>query len=120
MTQPPYRYVRFRGSPLNLRETEASLRLEGFDVQEHDTPIPGLEISMKEISEPDWNRDHLIVKADTLQAFLTETVATLHQTQSEPFTEKDIKLRKIVLDLYKETSSNISPSFDKEPEFGIK
>jgi hypothetical protein len=118
-TRQPYHYIRFRSTPLNLREAEASLRLEEFSVEKHDTPPKAeLELSMKNFFGTDWNRDHLIVKADTLEAFLTQSVATLLQKQLRPFTQRDIRLREIVLDLYRETRSGIlSPYLQQEPEF---
>ena len=61
------------------------------------------------------------MNADTLEAFLTQAVATLLQKQSEPFTQRDLRLREIVLDLYNETGSGIlSPYIQQEPEFDIE
>ncbi len=91
-------------------------------MEKHNTPPKSeLELSMKNFFGTDWNRDHLIVNADTLEAFLTQAVATLLQKQSEPFTQRDLRLREIVLDLYNETRSGIlSPYIQQEPEFDIE
>ena len=121
-TRQPYHYVRFRRTPLDFREAEVSFKLEGFKVEKHDTPTKSeTELSMKKFFGTDWNRDHLIVKADTLEAFLTQSVATLLQRQSKPFTKRDLRLREIVLGSYDETRSGIlSPYIQTEPEFDIE
>lgn len=111
----PYHYTRFRwDNSLDLMETEIALRAEGYNVECHDAPQGGTSLNW------DGNRDHLIVKADTLEAFLTRGEATLLQRKSEPFTEKDMKLRKIVFDLYPHAQPPISVSNPSEPEFTIK
>jgi len=118
----PYHYVRFREDSLDLRETEITLRAEGFAVEKHNTPPKdGYEIEMKQVFQKDWNRDHLIVKADTLEAFLTQSVATLLQRKSRPFTERDMNLRKIVLELF----NKVRPDFlavysSNEPGFDVE
>ena len=122
MTRQPYHYVRFRRTPLDLSETEASLRLEEFRVEKHNTPPKSeFELSMKNFFGTDWNRDHLIVKADTLEAFLSQSVATLFQREAAPFTKRDVRLREIILDLYRQSRAGIfSPYFHQEPEFEIE
>ena len=113
----PYHYTRFKwDTSLDLGETEIALRAEGYNVECHDAPQGGLDISFNW----DGNRDHLIVKADTLEAFLTRGGATLLQRKSEPFTERDMKLRKIVFDLYPHAQPAISISNPSEPEFNVK
>ena len=121
-TRQPYHYVRFRSTSLDLKEAEASLRLEGFSVEKYDTPPKSeTELSMKSFFETDWNRDHIIVKADTLEAFLTQSVATLLQKQSEPFTQRDLRLREIILGLYDKNRAGIlSPFLQREPEFDVE
>jgi hypothetical protein len=41
-----------------------------------------------------------MVKADTLITFLSSFRAVLSQQESNPYTEKDVKLRERILDLY--------------------
>lgn len=98
------------------------MRLEGFSVEKYDTPPKSeTELSMKSFFETDWNRDHIIVKADTLEAFLTQSVATLLQKQSEPFTQRDLRLREIILGLYDKNRAGIlSPFLQREPEFDVE
>jgi hypothetical protein len=121
-TRQPYHYVRFRRTPLDFKEAEVSFRLEGFNVEKHDTPTKSeTELSMKKFFGTDWNRDHLIVKADTLEAFLTQSVGTLLQRKSSPFTQRDLRLREIVLSSYDETrAGTLSPYVQREPEFDVE
>jgi hypothetical protein len=118
----PYHYVRFREDPLDLGETEVTLRAEGFAVEKHNTPPKdGYEIEMKQVFQTDWNRDHLIVKADTLEAFLTQSVATLLQREFRPFTERDMNLRKIVLELFNKGRPDFLAVYSSsEPEFDVE
>jgi len=121
-TRQPYHYVRFRRTPISLNEAEVSFKLEGFSVEKHNTPPKSeYELSMKNFFGTDWNRDHLIVYADTLEAFLSQTVATLLQKKTAPFTKRDVRLRELILDLYNERRSGIfSPYIQHEPEFEIE
>ncbi len=113
----PYHYVRFRYEPLNLEEAEALFRLEGFPVELHRTPEGGLDLSFN----TDWNRDHLRVKADTLEAVLTKSVATLLQRRSVPFTARDMSLRRVVFDLFPHSRhAGLSIYSTAEPEFEVE
>jgi hypothetical protein len=122
MTGKPFHYVRFRTDPLDLSEAEIGLRAQGFTVEKHNTPPKtGLEISLKQVFNKDYNRDHLVVKADTLEAFLTQAVATLLQRSPKPFTARDMRLRKAVLDLYdKSGPGGLSVYSSEEPEFDVE
>ncbi len=112
--KPPYRYVRFRYDPLNLKEAEAKIKSEGFQVELHRTPRGGMDLSFN----TDWNRDHLNIAADTLEAFLTKGAATLLQRKSARFTARDIVLRAIVFNLYPHNRQAGIPLYSStEPEF---
>lgn len=63
-------------------------------------------------------RDGIQCKADNLSAFLYEYKAVLYQKNPAPFTEKDLKMRDIVLETYPRTSSSmLSTAFQSEPAF---
>ena len=112
----PYHYTRFVWQKsLDLREIEISLRAEGYSVEYHVAPKGGLDISFN------WagNRDHIIVKSDMLEAFLTQGATTLLQRKIETFTERDMNLRKIIFDLYPYAQPYMSISNPSEPEFSI-
>ena len=109
-----YYYVRFNWNPLDLEELQIKLKSEGFSVEPHEMPKGGVEIGLNR----DWNRDHLLAKADTLEAHLAKSVATLLQHEPARFTEKDAKLRRIVLGLYTHSRPTIlSLNSSPEPKF---
>ena len=109
-----YNYVRFSWTPLNLEELQMRMRLEGFSVELHEMPKGGVEIGLNR----DWNRDHLVVKADTLEAFLAGSVANLLQHRPALFTKNDSKLRRMVLDLYPRSRPTLlSLNSSPEPRF---
>jgi hypothetical protein len=113
----PYHYVRFRYDPLNFGEANVLLRAEGFRPELHRTPEGGLDLSFN----TDWNRDHLRVKADTLEAVLTKSVATLLQRKSMPFSARDMSLRSVVFDLFPhDRQAGLSMYTMMEPEFEVE
>ena len=65
-------------------------------------------------------RTSLYVKADTLDAIISATRATLSQRIEKPFTGKDMKLREIILKEYPYNASSFFPwGFNMEPYFTI-
>jgi hypothetical protein len=109
-----YHYVRFSWTPLNLEELQIKMKLEGFSVELHEMPKGGIEIALNK----DWNRDHLHVKADTLEAYLAGGVATLLQHKAARFTKNDVKLRRIVFDLYTHSRPTVLSLYSSpEPKF---
>jgi hypothetical protein len=113
----PYHYVRFRYDPLDLEEGNVLLRAEGFRPELHRTPEGGLDLSFN----TDWNRDHLRVKADTLEVVLTKSVATLLQRRSMPFSPRDMNLRRVVFDLFPYgRHAGLSMYTMTEPEFEVE
>ena len=113
----PYHYVRFRYDPLDLEEGNVLLRAEGFRPELHRTPEGGLDLSFN----TDWNRDHLRVKADTLEVVLTKSVATLLQRRSMPFSARDMNLRRVVFDLLPYgRHAGLSMYTMTEPEFEVE
>ncbi len=110
----PYYFVRFRWSAVDLNEWRIKFKSEGFGVELHEMPKGGVEIGLNR----DWNRDHLIVKADTLEANLAGSVATLLQHSYAPFTKRDVELRKQVFELYNHDRPTALPFYvSPEPKF---
>ncbi|MCW4037968.1 MAG: hypothetical protein NWF13_04450 [Candidatus Bathyarchaeota archaeon] len=60
----------------------------------------------------------LLFKADTLYAAISPSKATLFQKTRNPFTSKDLELRKRILDLYTWHFAGIV--FTKEPTFEVQ
>jgi hypothetical protein len=66
----------------------------------------------------DENWKELNVIGDTLKAFITSKMAVLNQKEKLSFTDKDMKLREIVLKLYPHERPTPFPwSYTQEPEF---
>lgn len=112
MTEP-YHYVRFRWSRgLDFDEIESDLG-ETFEVERLIRPYAVTEISLHKD-----DREKLKVRADTLGALLAPFRVVLYQRESAKFTAADMKLRKIILNMYPRISSTFFPwNFHKEPEF---
>jgi hypothetical protein len=62
----------------------------------------------------------IVVKADTLSAYVSPIKAVLFQKKSAPFTKKDMELREILLTLYPNSyvpgDQTREPKFQKEEE----
>jgi hypothetical protein len=92
-----YHHVRFRWwIPVDLREAEILFRSRGFSVEKSVSARGGLEMSFR-LGD---TRDRLIVKADTLEAFVTSYVAILFQQEAAFFTEQDWMLMRTVFHIY--------------------
>jgi hypothetical protein len=64
------------------------------------------------------DRDELRVRSDTLTALLSSFRAVLSQKDSAPFTYRDMKLRKLVSELYpRERPTPFPWLFSSEPKF---
>ncbi|MCK4952229.1 hypothetical protein KAS14_00370 [Candidatus Bathyarchaeota archaeon] len=109
----PYRYTRFRWwNKIDLEEVEKDLSKE-FSVKKFSPSRDEMELALGKDE-----RDELMVSADTLTAMLSAFRAVLFQKESASFTEKDVELRKIVLELYKRERPTPFPwSFSTEPKF---
>ncbi len=112
----PYRYMRYRYFySISLDQLQSILTNEGFHVEKHEAPKVG-GVGWR----GEWNRDHVTVKADTLEAFLNPYEANLFQRVAAPFTPLDLRLREVILDIYPRTRSTVVPIyFSREPEFEI-
>lgn len=92
-----YHHVRFRWwIPVDLQEAEILFRSRGFGVERRVSARGGLEMSFR-LGD---TRDRLIVKADTLEAFVTSYVAVLFQREAAFFTDQDRLLRRTVFRIY--------------------
>ena len=82
---------------------------------------PRSEEGATEVSIYKTGRSELIIRADTLTAFLSGFRAVLSQKEKAPFTEKDLELRTTVLELYPRTRPTPFPwQSSKEPKFEIE
>lgn len=111
----PYYYVKFRWfSGVDLPTVVKNLK-HSFSVEEVNLPKNGFYA----VSEfPFSEREHVRVQADTLTARLSPFRVILYQRQLEPFTERDMALRKRVLDLYPRHRPTVG--YQKEPPFLVK
>jgi hypothetical protein len=111
----PFYYVRFRWfKGADLKEVARELKIN-FSVEETYMPEKGF-FDVEEF--PFSERERLRVKADTLTARLSPFRAVLFQGKLETFTERDMELRKRILELYPRSS----PTFGhkREPPFLVK
>ncbi|MFB0543632.1 MAG: hypothetical protein ACETVR_02510 [Candidatus Bathyarchaeia archaeon] len=114
----PYHYVRWtwrrRHTPTGLVE-----RLkEDFDLSLRRLRA---EEEAQDISPYVGQRWEILVKADTLAAFLSAWRAVLFQRSRAPFTRRDMELREIVLKLYPRNRPTPFPwSFSFEPPFEVE
>jgi len=113
----PYHYVRFRWwRGLDLREVAGELGEESFQVELLDMPSGEGDIALGR-----GDREGLRVKADTLYARLSPYRATLYQRSPAPFTQRDLELRRRILELYPRDRPTIFPwSFSVEPPFQVE
>lgn len=111
----PYHYVRFRwwqGADLKKVSEELS---DEFSVETIEMPKSKYDIALLKDE-----RYELKVNADTLTALLSRFRAVLSQRESAPFTEKDMKLRERILELYPRSRSTPFPwVFSVEPKFEV-
>jgi hypothetical protein len=108
----PYYYVRYSWLSQDLDKIFAEMK-EKFNVVWHPMPKPGYDVFT-------YSRDELTVKADTLFVRLGAYTAVLFQKKKEPFTSKDIELRKIILKLYPHNSPTPFPwHLSREPKFKV-
>jgi len=113
MLGEPYHYVRFRWwSRVDLEQTEREFSKE-FEVERKIYPRDEMELALRKDE-----REEVIVRADTLTATLSVFMAVLSQKQVAPFTDRDMELRKKVLEAYPRSRPTPFPwSFTHEPKF---
>ena len=99
----PYHYVRFEWRNVDLKKLKEEVE-ESFYVRLRELPR----------GEKDWSllrneRDEFVVKADTLNAYLSLSRAVMFQKTPAPFTRKDIELRKKIFEFYTKTRNSPFP-----------
>ncbi|TET72283.1 hypothetical protein E3J39_02730 [Candidatus Bathyarchaeota archaeon] len=111
-----YRFVRFTW--LERRDLEALGRemSDFFDVKTLLVPTDDWDI----IPSP-FEREGLRVRADTLTARLAPMRATIFQRENAPFTERDMELRRRILEIYpRDRGSPFALGVTDEPKFDIE
>lgn len=87
----------------------------GFEVKA--TLRPSVEHDLSILKD---DRSELVVKSDTLVAYLSSFRAVLSQRSPAPFTQKDMELRKRVFELYPQDRPTPFPwEFSHEPKFEV-
>lgn len=111
----PYNYVRFRWwSRVDLEKVAEDLRAP-FSIRKINWPRDEREMSLLKDE-----RTELEVKADTLTARLSYFRALLSQKEAAPFTEKDVELRRKVIEIYPRDRPTPFPwEFIPEPKFEV-
>jgi len=111
----PYHYIRFNWwRRVDLNKAADELR-ETFSVETYTIPWDERAISLNnEMNE------ELRVRADTLTAFLSPFKVVLFQRDPAPFTERDVALRKKMIELYPHERPTPFPfMFGTEPRFEV-
>ena len=98
-----------------MEEMEKEMN-ETFDVTQLNMPTDDREVVLNPLQ-----REELKAKADTLMVRLAPVRAVLYQREAAPFTNKDLELRKNILELYpRERSTPFTLGFYREPKFRVK
>ena len=113
----PYHHVRFTWR-LSMSPSDVVQRFK----KDFDVTLPTLRSeSWYDLSPYKGYRWEILVKADTLAAFVSAGRAVLFQKVSAPFTKKDLELRKIVFTLYPHNRPTPFPwLFSREPPFEVE
>ena len=115
----PYHYVRWAWWHSHSIE-ELVQRLKA-DFELALRGLRGEELSIYDLSPFKSQRWEVLVKADTLAAFLAAYRAVLFQRMRAPFTKRDLELREIILSLYPRRTPTPFPwSFSHEPPFEVE
>lgn len=109
-----YHYVRFQWwQGVDLKKASEELSTE-FSVEPIELPQAGISIVRDE-------RDELKVHLDTLGAIFSRFRAVLFLKESALFTERDVRLRKRILELYPRNRPTPFPwEYSAEPKFEVE
>jgi hypothetical protein len=112
----PYHYVRFRWwSAVDLKAVDEEMRALEFEIKRLEIPKYELELTLQK-----EYRDELVVKADTLTAHLSQFRAVLTQKEAKPFSRRDMKLRKRIVEIYPQNRPTPLPwDYVAEPKFEV-
>ena len=109
MSSAPYQFIRHTWLHRIDVEALAKELSSSFEVIALHRPEPDVSIT---------EREKFLVKADTLQVFLSPTKATFFQKERKPFAANDLKLRERILSIYLHNRSTPFPwGFMQEPSF---
>jgi hypothetical protein len=87
-----------------------------FEVKVMTYPKDDIEMSLHKD-----DRDEILVKADTLIAFLSGFRAVVFQKEPKPFTKKDLELRRKIWEIYPHDRATPFPwLFKSEPKFEVE
>lgn len=113
--EKPYYFIRYEWFERVDLDPLADELEEDFSVEQRPMPAGSLDVSIYK-----FEREGLKVSADTLSVFLYPFKAVLFQREPAPFTQRDLKLRRRILELYsKNRSSILATSIHREPKFAI-
>jgi len=111
-----YSYVRYTWwSEVGIDELSDELS-QMFEVK----PLGYPEITEHELSLYKEVRDEILVKADTLGAYISRVRAVLFQRDRAPFTSRDMELRRRLLEVYPRDRPSPFPwGFSNEEPFEV-
>jgi hypothetical protein len=108
-----YHYVRWRWWDRIDVDGLAEELSEEYDVRA--IPDHGWDLELTYMKEM---RDRYLIKSDTLTVFLSIFRVVMTQKKPAPFTERDVKLRERMLELFPEERPTFLPwQFSTEPEY---
>jgi len=117
----PYDYVRFTWWHTHNPRELAEILKDTFTVTFYARPGSLEEDRRYDLSPYKGQRWEILVKADTLSAFLSAWRAVLFQRERAPFTKRDMKLREMILKLYPRITPTPFPwGFSHEPPFEVE
>lgn len=110
-----YYHIRHRWwTKVDLEQVEKEMS-QDFKVVKTGLPPEELELTLHKNE-----RVELIIKSDTLTATISNVRAYITQKERTPFTPKDMKLRKKIIELYPRTRPSPLPvMFHREPKFEV-
>jgi len=111
-----YTYVRYTWwNEVDIDELSDELS-RMFEVK----PVGYPEITKHELSLYKEVRDEILVKADTVGAYISKVRAVLFQRERAPFTSRDLELRRRLLELYPRDRPSPFPwGFSDEEPFEV-
>jgi hypothetical protein len=111
-----YSYVRYTWwRQVDIEGLGGELSAE-FDVKPVNTP----ESTIYEFSLYKDSRNEVLVKADTLKAYISRFRAVLFQRERAPFTPRDLELRSRLLEVYTRDRPSPFPwAFSEEEPFEV-
>ncbi len=115
LTLKPYYFVRYTWwRRVDIDSVEKEMR-DVFQVDNLEVP----EVERERDMSP-YGRERLRVRADTLGAYLAPERAVMYQREPQPFTARDMELRKRIFELYtRDRATPLPLFFQDEPKFEV-